>query len=157
MNKYLYKKTFLSLITILFICLLLVSCGATGTKQKGNLCFAVSFSDGDPLQYDLDPGETHVECRFEARKTSLVRLTVLATHETRHYVGIEDILLASDRERALVMNRPKERALPRSKLVIRGRAEHPCVNVTRDDIRRAIKRIEKSSWAREERDLILIA
>jgi hypothetical protein len=45
--------------------------------------------------------------------------------------------------------------LPREQIVVRGRAEHPCVNVTRNDIVEARERAAKYPWAKAEYDGIL--
>lgn len=45
--------------------------------------------------------------------------------------------------------------MPRDALVVRGRPDHPCVNITPADIKRAKKRVEIHLWAQNERDKTL--
>ena len=115
----------------------------------------LSFSEGEPVRFAPKPGETGAALRFEPRETGLVRVSVLATHEDRHYVGIDELTISFDPDRTLVMPKPPERALPRGDLVIRRTRQHPCVNITREDVRRAQARVEKYAWAKAERDTLV--
>ena len=56
---------------------------------------------------------------------------------------------------AAAPEQPAKRPLSREAIEIRGRADHPCVNLTPADVQAARRRIEQSAWARSERDAIV--
>jgi len=115
----------------------------------------VSFSEGEPLRRELARAEDEVEFRFPARATTLVKVSILSTHTTSHYVGIDEIVVAYDPDRKW---RPRPRVAgpqPQATIEILGRPEHPCVYVTREDLERAQRNLAQHEWARAIRDQIV--
>lgn len=112
----------------------------------------VSFSSGDPVRMSPGHDERHPVFRFDARTVDWLRITILAVGEERHYVGVDEVLVAFDPDRRL-MNAAV--AGPAGEITVRGRAPHPCVNVTQKDVADAKARVEKHDWARKERDEIV--
>lgn len=115
----------------------------------------VSFSEGDPIRFALDESERIVRWRIPPRMTDRVRITILSVHEPKHYVGIRELTLAYDPESQLEPATAPPQPLALADLEIRGRADHPCVNITRDDVARALERIRDHAWARRIRDEIV--
>ena len=84
-----------------------------------------------------------------------MRVTVHSVHEARNYVGLFEIQAALDPDRRLEglggTSQPKQKA----NIAVRGRAEHPCVNLTPADVDAAKRRCEEFEWARARRDAII--
>jgi hypothetical protein len=117
----------------------------------------VSFSSGDPVMLALDAGDSRPVIRFEARPTQTVRVTIRSVHEARHYVGLFEIQAALDPDHQLDTLGAPPRPKQKDDIVVRGRTEHPCVNLRPADVDAARKRCEEFEWARARRDAILEA
>ncbi len=117
----------------------------------------VSFSDGAPVMLALEADVPNPVIRFEPRTARTVRVTVHSVHEARNYVGLFEIQAALDPDRRLEglggTSQPKQKA----NIAVRGRAEHPCVNLTPADVDAAKRRCEEFEWARARRDAIIQA
>ncbi|HOZ49704.1 MAG TPA: discoidin domain-containing protein [Candidatus Hydrogenedentes bacterium] len=115
----------------------------------------LEFSSGDPISKSIEPDQTHAVFRFEPRSTQRVRAVIHSVHADRNYVGLVEVIFASDPDGGLwkaICNRTR---LAKGEIIARGRADHPCVTVTPDDIREAQRRIERYDWAKKERDRII--
>jgi len=117
----------------------------------------VAFDEGEPVRFSLGDGQTRALWRFPERETTRVRVSVLSEYEPKHYVGVYELVAASDPEETLALPRDPDKPAPREALVIRRTRDHPCVNVTAADVARAKERIERHEWARNERDTIVAA
>lgn len=112
----------------------------------------ITFSNGDPMHLALFEDNQNPVVRFDGRRVEWIRITVTAVYEQRHYVGVDDVLVAFDPDRKL-MN--ASGTGPAAEITVRGRDMHPCVNVTQKDVADAKARVEKHDWARNERDRIV--
>ncbi len=117
----------------------------------------VSFDGGDSVKLVLGEKDSKPIVRFERRTTVNLRVTVHSVYEARHYVGLSEIQAALDPDRRLEALGDKSRPKSRAEIKVRGRAEHPCVNVTPADVAAARKRCEDLEWARVKRDAIIAA
>ncbi|MFO7975607.1 MAG: discoidin domain-containing protein, partial [Candidatus Hydrogenedentota bacterium] len=117
----------------------------------------ISFDQGEPVTFELNENERNPVIRFEPRTTQRLRLTVQSVYESRHYVGMYEIQAALDPDRKLDALGDKSRPKPKDAIRVRGRAKHPCVNVTQEDVAAARKRCEELEWAKAKRDAIVQA
>ena len=115
----------------------------------------LSFSEGEPLRRTLEPGTSKAVVRFEPRKTDRVRIAVLSVRDPSNYVGLYEVMVATDPKQRLGNVLQVSVPLGPDELEIRGRADHPCVNVTRQDVKDALDRIERHAWAKKARDQII--
>lgn len=115
----------------------------------------VNFSEGEPLQGELEPHESEILLRFPPRRTTLVRVQVLSTYTRSHYVGIDELVVAFDPQRRLTGPPRLPRPLPREALQAQGRTRHPTVYLTPEDVERAKRNLARYPWARQVRENIL--
>ncbi len=117
----------------------------------------ISFSEGGPVLLTLDVSDSRPVIRFEARTTQTVRVTIRSVYEARHYVGLFEIQAALDPDHQLESPGAPPRPKQKDDIVVRGRTEHPCVNLLPADVDAARKRCEEFEWARARRDAIIEA
>ncbi len=118
----------------------------------------VSFSDGPPIVEELDDRATPHFIRFDRRTTTSVRLTITGTHSQNVYVGLCELMAFDDPQGAVGPAERPEAPLERWRnvqLIETGREQHPCVYVTREDVERARRNIERHDWARDYADAII--
>jgi len=117
----------------------------------------LSFDQGEPVKFELNENEQNSVIRFESQTTQSLRVTILSVYEARHYVGIYEIQAALDPDKQLDELGDKSRPKPKDEINARGRAEHPCVNLTPADVAAARKRCEELAWAKAKRNSIIAA
>ncbi|HOD49213.1 MAG TPA: heparinase II/III family protein [Candidatus Hydrogenedentes bacterium] len=117
----------------------------------------ISFAEGDPVKRVLGEEDQNAVIRFEARTTRSVRVTVHSVYEARHYVGLFEIQAALDPNQVLEGLGNKSCPKPKAEIKARGRAEHPCVNLTPAGVAEARQRCEELEWAKAKRDAIVNA
>ena len=118
---------------------------------------AVRFSSGEEVLLEVEEGQQDIVLRFPSQETDALRVTIHETHQDRHYVGIQRLMAAFDPDRILDSCGKEEHPLNPSKITVRGRTDHPCVNITKTDLERARERVKRFEWARMEQDRILEA
>ncbi|MEA3364531.1 MAG: discoidin domain-containing protein [Candidatus Hydrogenedentes bacterium] len=117
----------------------------------------LSFDQGEPVKFELNENEQNSVIRFESQTTQSLRVTILSVYEARHYVGIYEIQAALDPDKQIDELGDKSPPKPKNEIKARGRAEHPCVNLTPADVTAARKRCEELAWAKAKRDSIIAA
>jgi hypothetical protein len=115
----------------------------------------IHTGSGDPVMFTFEEGQFTTVVRFPSCKTDRIRITALSVVEARHYIGVADVTLALDPDEVLRATPPPPSPMARDEIVVRGRTDHPCVNVTRADVEQARARTEQHEWARGMKDAIL--
>ncbi len=116
---------------------------------------ALQFSSGDPVVYPLAATQDVVSLHFPERSTDFIRIEIRRVHEARHYVGVYTAYGAYDPDESLKVREDAPKPVDESTLTIRGRAIHPSVNLTPEDVVAAKARVESYPWARARRDTIV--
>ena len=118
----------------------------------------ISFGEGEPLRVELpDRAGAHI-IRLPERTAEWLRLTVVDVWEDSVYVALSELMAFSDPGGAIrLAQRPQAdlREWQQLELTESGRAEHPCVYMTRDDVQRARQLIEQHDWARSHAQTVI--
>ncbi|MBM3497429.1 MAG: hypothetical protein FJX74_02055, partial [Armatimonadetes bacterium] len=110
----------------------------------------IAFSDGSTVEEQLGDSAAPVVLRFERRTTEWLELTIVEAHDpTQHYVTLREVMVFDDREQKVSIKMPPAEGWKNPDLTPQGRAEHPCVYLTPEDVARARRRIETDEWARQ--------
>lgn len=119
--------------------------------------FTVELSDGTTHSVTVGPEEqgTHLVRFAEIHQVTWVRLTVLAVHQPRHYVGIEEMGVYLDRAREVRLPTPPPAPQPREAISVLGGRPHPTVYLTPAHVARARRNAEQTAWGRAARETIL--
>lgn len=114
------------------------------------------LDNGQSVRRELAPDQTFLRIRFDAAQTvSWAELRVLDVHELKHYVGINELGFYLDPNERIAPPRQVASARKTDELAPQGRAAHPTVYVTRQDVERARRNAEQTNWGRTARDGIL--
>ena len=117
----------------------------------------VELSDGAKASVRFEPEASGwTVFRFDGpRETTSLTLRVLAVHEPKVYLGINEIGVFLD-PRGLIKP-PKQLAGPkkREELTARGSPSHPIVYVNADDLARARRNAETTEWGKAEKASVL--
>lgn len=108
----------------------------------------ISFGDGTQQEEELPNERGPFIIRFPARATDTIRLTITQAYEAEKvYVGLATIGVYHDPQKQVRIKVSPQQMWKNIDLTEQGRAEHPCVYLTREDVQRARERIKKEPWA----------
>ena len=103
----------------------------------------LAFSEGDPLEFELEDTWAQQLIRFEARETTSLRLTILSAYELKNYLGIDELALYHDADRMVQTVMPPRQRWDDPDLTAHGREVHPCVNKLPEDVERARENVAR--------------
>lgn len=107
----------------------------------------VEFPDGTSVEEELEDSSAPRVLRFERREVEWLRLVIPEPHHPdRHYVGLREVMAFNDPERKVGIKMPPAETWKQADLTPRGRAQHPCVYITPDDVARARERLAAEEW-----------
>jgi len=109
----------------------------------------LSFSEGDPVEATLEDTWAPQIVRFEPRETQSLRITILAVHELKTYLGIDELQVFHDPDKVVQAVMPPRMRWESPDLAAQGRETHPCVNKTPADLERARRNIDRYEWLAE--------
>ena len=117
------------------------------------------LSDGSKTTVEFGRGESGwIAFRFdEPVETTSVTLRILAVHERKTYLGINEIGVFLDPRRLIGPPREMVRAKRREELTVQGSPSHPIVYATAEDLARARRNAETTEWGKSEKTNILAA
>jgi hypothetical protein len=117
----------------------------------------VELSNGAKVTVRFGPEESGwTVFRFdEPTKTTSVTLRILSVHESKVYLGINQIGVFLDPRHLITPPKEMVRAKDRAALTALGSPSHPIVYATPEDVARARRNAETTEWGRTERASIL--
>ncbi|NUP99248.1 MAG: heparinase II/III family protein, partial [Armatimonadetes bacterium] len=96
-----------------------------------------------------EEGADRYVLRFEpAVETDRLTITIRGVHQTRHYLGVDEVEVFLDADRLIEVPPRLPRPKPRAALTPQGREVHPCVYLTPEDVARARRLAAETAWGK---------
>lgn len=110
---------------------------------------SLSFPDGERVGWELeDRGGAHI-IRFPERTVRQFTLSIDEAWQQRMYFGIDELLAFHDPQGQVQRTLTTTERWLQADVTPRGREEHPCVYINREDVAHARRQIERHPWAAE--------
>ena len=113
----------------------------------------VETSDGAKAARDLGPAEqgTPILRLDKPHSVQWVKVSVLAVHEPKTYLGINEVSIYLDPQQSIREPRPVPAPLPRGAVKVLGGRPHPTVYANAADLERARRNAAGTVWAAPRR------
>ncbi len=117
----------------------------------------VETSDGAKAARDLGPAEqgTPILRLDKPHSVQWVKVSVLAVHEPKTYLGINEVSIYLDPQQSIREPRPVPAPLPRGAVKVLGGRPHPTVYANAADLERARRNAAGTVWGRSAKERTL--